>query len=109
MKLTLTRYVDSAPAAVEHNLDHAVAIGLDAAAGVVGDRAETHIEHIDHGLRVERGLAPLDGSEVRVSGTDRLTTLEIAVPWSSADAGSPKLWAAVRFAETVTDEVSLAA
>ena len=55
------------------------------------------------------GLAPLDGSEVRVDGDELLTTLEVAVPWSHADAGSPKLWAAVRFAEMIVDEIATAA
>jgi len=110
MKLTFTHYVDSLPTDVEARLDHAVSTGLDAATELVVDgRNETHTAAIDRGLRVTRGLAVLDGAEIRVGGTDELATLEIAVPWSSVDAGTPKLWAATRFAAVVADEVRPAA
>ena len=110
MKLVFTHYVDNTTARIEGDLDRAVTSGLDAAAGLLSDdRHDTTTAAIDRGLRVDRGLTALDGTEVRVSGTDRLATLEISVPWSDPDAGTAKLWAAVRFASVVADEVRLAA
>lgn len=110
MKLVLTRYVDSTPSSVRSGLSRNVAAALDAAADRVAvDRAETRTEAIDHGLRVTGGLDLLAGSEVRVSGTDRLTAVEVVVPWSGADAGGSKLWAANRFAASLVDEALAAA
>jgi hypothetical protein len=110
MKLLFTHYVDSLPADIEANLGRAVATGLDAATELVVDgRNETQTAAIDRGLRVTRGLAALDGAEIRVSGTNELATLEITVPWSEPDAGTSKLWAATRFASVVADEVCVAA
>ena len=110
MKLFFTHFVDSLPADIEANLARAVATGLDAATELVADgRNETHTSAIDSGLRVTQGLTALDGAEVRVSGTDRFSTLEISVPWSKPDTGTSKLWAATRFASVVADEVRLAA
>ncbi len=86
MKLILTRHVNIPEDAVAARLDHAVSAGLDVASHAV-----------------------LAGSEVRVNENGPLTTLEIAVPWTDADAGTPKLWAAVRFTEMIVDEVSTAA
>lgn len=110
MKLIFTHYVDSIPADVEASLDRAIATGLDAATELVADgRDTTQTAVIDRGLRVTGGLTALDGAEIRVSGTDLLSTLEISVPWSEPDAGTTKLWAATRFASVVADEVCLAA
>ncbi|MCP3988924.1 MAG: hypothetical protein GY724_07610 [Actinomycetia bacterium] len=85
MKLILTRHVNMTSDAVVEKLDRAVSVGLDAASD------------------------PLTGSEVRVNENGPLTTLQVAVPWTEADTGSPKLWAAVRFTEMIVDEVSAAA
>lgn len=110
MRFLLTYYVDANPSTVEGDLAQAVSLALDSAAELVGGaRDETQTETIDGGIRVNGGLDALNGSEIRVSGTDRLTTLQVAVPWSDNDIGSPKLWAATRFAGVVTDEVSVAA
>lgn len=110
MHLTFTLHVDRAPREVTDQLERAVSTGLDAAAERLNvGRDATRTEATGTGLRVIHGVRELDGSEIRVSGTDRLTTLEIAVPWSDEDAGSPKLWAANRFAAVVVDEVSVAA
>jgi hypothetical protein len=110
MRFLLTYYVDADPSTVEGELAQAVSRGLDSAAELVGDaRNETQTETIEGGIRVNGGLDALNGSEIRVSGTDRLTTVQVAVPWSDSDIGSPKLWAAARFAGVVTDEVGLAA
>ena len=110
MKLVLTHYVDSAPGTVDRNLSHHIAAALDdAATRVGGERVDTRTEAIESGLRVTAGFDVLDGSEIRVSGTDRLTTVEIAVPWSGTDAQSHKLWAANRFASSMADRVLAAA
>lgn len=110
MKLIFTHYVESLPTDVEARLDRAVSTGLDAANELVVDgRDATQTASIDRGVRVTHGLASLDGAEIRVSGTDDLSTLEIAVPWSPVDAGTAKLWAATRFATVVADEVRPAA
>jgi len=110
MKLLFTHFVESLPADIKENLYQAVATGLDAATELVADaRNETHTSVIESGLRVTQGLSALDGAEVRVSGTDQFSTLEISVPWSEPDAGTSKLWAAARFAAVVADEVCLAA
>ena len=83
MKLLFTHYLDALPADLEANLSRAVSTGLDAATELVVDaRNETQTSAIDRGLRVTRGLAALDGAEVRVGGTNELSTLEITVPWS---------------------------
>ena len=110
MRFLLTYYVDSDPNTVEGELVHAVSKGLDSAAELVRDvRDETQTEAIEQGIRINNGLSALNGSEIHVSGTDRLTKLRIAVPWSDNDAGTQKLWAATRFSGVVTDEVGLAA
>ncbi len=110
MRLILTRYLNTTPNVVAEKLDRAVSAGLDVASDrIAGDRGETRTEEISQGLRVSKGLTSLDGSEVRVHEDGPLTTLEVAVPWTEADTGSPKLWAAVRFTEMIVDEVSVAA
>ena len=110
MKLTFTHYVDSLPTDVEARLDRAVSTGLDAATElVVEGRGETQTASIGGDVRVTHGLTALDGAEVRVGGTDELTTLQVVVPWSAVDAGTSKLWAASRFAAVVADEVRIAA
>ncbi len=110
MQLLFTHYLDSLPADIEANLGRAVSTGLDAATELVVDaRNETQTAAIDRGLRVTRGLAALDGAEIRIGGTNELSTLEITVPWSEPDTGTAKLWAATRFASVVADEVRLAA
>ncbi len=110
MKLIFTHYVDSLPTDVEARLDQAVSTGIDAATELVVDgRDETQTASIDRGVRVTRGLTVLDGAEVRVGGTDELSTLEITVPWSELDVGTAKLWAATRFASVVADGVRPAA
>lgn len=110
MKLIFTHYVDAAPEAVEGKIKHAVATGLDTAAHSLDcDRQETQTESVDMGLRVRGGLPMFVGSEVRVTGTDRLTTVEVAIPWADTDAGTAKLWAASRFADVVAHQAGLAA
>lgn len=110
MQLTFTRYVDNRPAVVELALDEAISTGIVAAAGrVAADVDAIHTATIEGGRRIETGLAPLEGSEVRISGHERLTVVEIAVPWSGADQQSDKLWAANRFASVVANHLSAAA
>ena len=110
MMLTFTHYVDTAPQAIERGLGSAISTGLDAASGLVVDaRNETATAAIDGGLRVSGGLDALTGTEIRVSGSDTLSTVQVSVPWSQPDEGSSKLWAAVRFASVVADEVRVAA
>lgn len=110
MNFLLTYYVDSDPVTVESDLTQAVSLGLDSAAELVDDRRdETQTETIRHGIRIHSGLNALNGSEIHVSGSDRLTKLEVVVPWSDNDTGTAKLWAATRFAGVVTDQFGLAA
>ncbi|MCP3935757.1 MAG: hypothetical protein GY708_10335 [Actinomycetia bacterium] len=110
MKLVLTHYVDSTPENVENGLDSAIVHGLDTAEEFATEqRGETIIETTATGRRVHQGLADLNGSEVRVSSLHQLTRLEITVPWSDSDAGTPKLWAASRFASSVADAFLVAA
>lgn len=115
MMLTFTRYVNTAPLDIERNLDRVVASALDAAAGLTVERgqaatpADNTSTEIDRGRRVTGGVVALDGTEVRVAGSEDFSTLEISVPWSQPDAGSAKLWTAVRFASLVADGAGIAA
>ncbi len=110
MRFLLTYYVDSDPSTVQHDLAEAVTHGLDSAAELIDDpRDETQTEMIQQGIRINGGLGALNGSEIHVSGSDRLTKLQVAIPWSDNDTGSAKLWAATRFAGVVTDHLGLAA
>jgi hypothetical protein len=110
MQLVLTRYLDSTPDAVGRELTRGVSVALDAAASRVRhNRAETRTEVIDQGLRLTSGLDVLDGAEVRFDGTERLTRVEVIVPWSGDDLDGHKLLAANRFASSLADEVLTAA
>ena len=109
MRLVLTQYLDADPVDVADRLEGAVVDGLDAAAARIAmHRHDVVTEFVDQGLRVHRGLEVLDGSELRVSGGERFTTLEIVVPWTSEDPGA-KLLAANAFANTVAHHVRTAA
>ncbi|MFK8025171.1 MAG: hypothetical protein AB8G26_14525, partial [Ilumatobacter sp.] len=59
-------------------------------------------------VQVRSGLAILDGSELRVSGEHRLTTLEVVVPWTAQDSDGKKLLAASTFIDTVASELARA-
>ncbi len=86
MELTLTRYVDATPGSVADQLDHAVTAALSTMAADT-----THTEATPAGLRIVDGPSALDGSEVRVGGTDRLTSVQVAVPWSDSDGDKLRL------------------
>lgn len=102
MQLVLTHYVDVDLTTVAGQLEDAISHGLDAAAlRIAAHRDDTVTTIVDRGIRVDRGLDALNGSELRLSGNDQLTELTIAVPWSQTDSGTSKLWAANRFAGTV--------
>ena len=60
-------------------------------------------------LRLASGLDLLEGSEVRISGEPRLTTVEIAVPWTSDDRDGERFRAANIFAHSLGAEVRRAA
>lgn len=108
MALILTKYIDADPNEVAAQLENAVGRGVDAAANRIGaDRAEVSTEGIEGGVRVNSGLDVLDGSELRVGGQTHLTTITINVPWEATD--NAKLLAAGAFAETIANEVALAA
>ncbi len=110
MKLILTQYVDTEPEAAADKLQQAVVEGLSAAANrIAADRDDVVIEQLPDGLCVHGGLEVLDGSELRLGGVDRLTTLEIVVPWMAADHNGAKLLAANAFAHAVATEVRTAA
>ncbi len=106
MHLILTQYLDAEPVAVASELPRAVVHGLNAAASrIAEERDDVVTEQVTGGIRVNRGLQILDGSELRVTGGNRLTTLEIIVPWTAADCRGAKLLAANTFAHTVATEV----
>ena len=110
MHLTLTQYLDAEPAAVAGEIERAIVSGIDAAAtriDAVRDAIVT--EPTADGIRIRRGLQILDGSELRVGGSSRFTTLEIVVPWLAGDDDGVKLLAANAFAHTVAAEVRAAA
>ena len=108
MVLTLTKYIDAEPTDVATKLETVIDRGVDAAANRIGaDRRDISTEGITDGVRVNSGLDILDGSELVVSGQSHLTTLTINVPWQATDKA--KLLAAGAFAETIANEVQLAA
>lgn len=108
MRLVLTHYVPGAPSSDRLHL--AIAAALDSAAErIATTRDETVTESIADGVRIMRGVAALDGSELHLSGSDHLTEVRVEVPWSAADAGTSKLWAANRFAGVLADELAPAA
>jgi hypothetical protein len=108
MVLTLTRYFDAEVVDIAGILEGTLNGGLDAAASRIGEaRSELVTEGIDGGLRVNSGLNVLDGSELHVSGINRLTALKITVPWEHTD--NSKALAANAFAEAIVNGVQLAA
>lgn len=108
MVLKLIKYIDAEPVDIARRLESAIDCGVHAAATRIGaDRGDVTMEGIDGGVRVNSGLSALDGSELHVSGVSRLTTLTINVPWEATD--NAKLLAAGTFAETIANEVQLAA
>ncbi len=109
MQLVLTRDIDSTPRLVDNNLHTAVYGALDAAAErVARARCETATEATPHGLRVTSGLDVLDGAEIRVGGSDRLTSVQVTVPWAGADSDGQQLLAANRFASSLIEGVRAA-
>jgi len=108
MVLTLTQYFDAEPVDVANKLHSALDHGLDAAANRIGaTRSDLVTEGITDGVRLNRGLNVLDGSELHVSGQSRLTTLKITIPWEHTD--NSKALAASAFAHAIANEVQLAA
>ncbi|MDX2378263.1 MAG: hypothetical protein QNM02_00710 [Acidimicrobiia bacterium] len=106
MHLVLTQYIDAETEQVAGALEQAIRPGLEAAADRIGaghDPVAT--APLAGGIRVDRGLEMLVGSEVHVSGTDRLTTLEFTVPWTTADRDGKKLLASNAFANTVAAQL----
>jgi hypothetical protein len=67
------------------------------------------IEPCTDGVRVLGGLDLLDGSELRVGGESRLTTLEFTIPWQEGDDHNARLLAANTFAYAIASEVRPAA
>jgi len=110
MTLTLTEHLDAEPVAVANGLTRAVLVGLDAAASRIdAERQEADIQPTPEGVRVSDGTHVLSGTELRVSGISGLTTLEMMVPWTTADGGGTKYLAANTFVNTVAFEVCSAA
>lgn len=110
MRLTLTQYIDAAPEAVSRHLRDAVDRGVaDAANRLSLVRDEVVVDQSDDALRLSSGLDLLAGSEVRISGEPSLTTVEIAVPWTSDDRDGARFRAANIFAHSLATEVRRAA
>jgi hypothetical protein len=110
VKLILTHYIATDPAAATNRLPNAIARALDSAAErVAAERVDTVTTALDDGIRVQYGLAALEGSDLHLRGIEHLTELRIEVPWIPTDSGTSKLWAANRFAGVVADELAGAA
>jgi len=110
MKLILTQYVDAEPVAVNHHLERAVCHALEAAADrIAAPCHDVATEQMTDGVRVHGGLQILDGSEVHVSGEERLTVLRFVVPWTSADRDGAKFLAANTLAHAIASEVAAVA
>lgn len=109
MLLTLTHHIAIDTGTAARGLARVVSHGLDvAAARVEGTRDETVTELDPHGVSVRGGFQLLEGSRLRVSGANGLTTLEVDVPWTPADSDGRKFRAASAFADTVAMELALA-
>lgn len=110
MNLTLTQYIDADPGDVADSIERTLVHGLDAAASRIDAvRDDVVTEQTTTGIRIQRGLDILDGCELRVSGSPRLTTLEFFVPWTPLDSNGTKLLAANTFAHAIATEVRTAA
>jgi hypothetical protein len=109
MKLILTHYIDAAPATVTARLGAAVSAGLDAAASrAAAERSDTMTTTLEHGIHIDAGLDALAGTACTLSGSDLLTEVRVEVPWSPADSGTTKLWAANRFAGVLAEQLAVA-
>ena len=107
MQLTFTQYIDAQRSTVSERLEAAVSAGLDAAANRSdAPRRDTVTESIRDGLRIQRGLDSLDGTDLTIDGSDLLTELRVTVPWSPSDSGTTKLWAANRFAGVLAEQLA---
>lgn len=111
MNLVITTYFD-------HNLDDVAAVAegvvpraLSAAADRVASiQTPETIERKKDGFVVHDGVDVLDGTEVRWSGIDGLTTVEFTVPWPDGlDAPGDRVLAANRFVQTFSSELRAAA
>jgi hypothetical protein len=110
MRLIITQYLDAEPVDVTGKLEEAVVPGLDAAAGrVAAERSDFRIEQVAAGIRLRGGLSTLDGGELCVGGSERLTILEFSLPWAAGDGSGAKYLAANAFAHSVADAVGAAA
>ncbi len=106
--LVFTHYLDAAPDVVHADLQRAVDAAAAGTPTAAAGRSRPTVECIDGGVRIA-GVGELDGSEILVQGTRRLTAVVVRVPWGAADARSHKALTASRFADTVAGEVELAA
>lgn len=110
MLLTFTHHIANDVDAARARLTDAIGTALESAAArldVTADAAA--IVSIDDGVRLEGGLPALTGSELHMTDFEGLTEVRVEIPWSVADNGTSKLWAAVRFAGVLADELALVA
>ena len=85
MHLLMTQYTSADPETVEAALPAAVDHALDAAAARIGaERATTVATCDDRSLRVDAGLAELDGSSVSVVRHPELVEIQVRIPWHDA-------------------------
>lgn len=112
MHLTLTQYLDRAPAHVDAHLAESVPTALRAAADRVHAPLATDGPASITGRLavVDGGLDVLDGTTIDWDGDDDLTSIRVIVPWpSEASERRRRLLAANRFAHVLADTVRAAA
>lgn len=109
MHLLMTQYTTADPETVEAALPAAVDRALDAAAARIGAERATTISTRDHqSLRVDAGLAELDGSSVSVVRHPKLVEIQVRVPWHDAQGRERRSLAAAAFAGDLGDTVRAA-
>lgn len=111
MNLVITTYFANELDDVAARAEGVVPLALSAAADrVAATQTPETIERKNDGLVVHQGVDVLDGTEVRWSGVEGLTTVEFTVPWpDGADAPGDRVLAANRFVQTFSSELRSAA
>jgi len=111
MNLVITTYFENELDNVAALAEGVVPQALSAAAErVAASQTPETIERTNDGFVVHHGVDVLDGTEVRWSGIDGLTTIEFTMPWpEGADSPGDRVLAANRFVQTFSSELRSAA